>query len=564
MTGAAEMRKLLALELEHRRVEAEQRAELLLQRLPAAPEVSASAAVPALQQVPASTAEFQFGEAQFQFGDAPPASVGPRSTNQALLEAFREEARAAVSDVEKQLDVLSQRPDDFAAAARVERVYYTLRGSAASIGLGDVAELAQRLQMHLQRVLEGDAELDSALLSTLRADTGALLGAASLEIAVPPRAASTPPSALHSELVVIFQEEVSAALPQLQAAIAGLGQDPNDLGAASQLERIYHTLKGAAATVGLDELSKIAATLQQALEDVVEHAAPIDAGMLDSLIERTQQLLALAGLKADLRAPAASVQSPEAEVTQQYFLSEARQICVQALELEAELRAAPGAQDAERRRALARLFHRLKGSALLTTDKAVATEAERLQRLCEDPNAALVGEVSRAARLIVEALGLDPLPDAKALPRAAKGDVTREKVELIDDPALWEAFSQECSELIDGINKTILELESSDQPKRVLESLFRQYHTLKGAMNTVGLSPTGRELHLVEDFFEALMERPILPSMKAVTTFLLSVQSDVQKQLGQAKHGFVELSVKRVEAEIEAFAGGRPGIRGRR
>ena len=50
---------------------------------------------------------------------------------------------------------------------------------------------------------------------------------------------------------------------------------------------------------------------------------------------------------------------------------------------------------------------------------------------------------------------------------------------------------------------------------------MRQVHTLKGVVNTVGLAPTGKLLHVVEDFLEALLAAPILPPMRKVTSLLL-------------------------------------------
>ena len=48
----------------------------------------------------------------------------------------------------------------------------------------------------------------------------------------------------------------------------------------------------------------------------------------------------------------------------------------------------------------------------------------------------------------------------------------REKVELRAESEVWEAFYQECSELLESIDRGILQLEQSDQPKQVLASLL--------------------------------------------------------------------------------------------
>jgi chemosensory pili system protein ChpA (sensor histidine kinase/response regulator) len=369
--------------------------------------------------------------------------------------------------------------------------------------------------------------------------------------------APSAPASMRSELRAIFREEASEALGELTANLRKLADAPDDLAAVTQLERLYHTLKGAAATVGLDEVSALATSLQAQMEGVIENADALDRAALDDVLLRTNQLLTAADV-GTLVLDASAEPDPESGLAQQFFLSEAEQICTRALELGRALDRAPPSGAREITEALTRSFHRLKGSALLSIDPAVAREAERLERLCRDPETrALAREIDAGARKIAALLHI-PLATTSNGAAANEAPV-REAVELAAEPALIEAFTQECTELLESLDKTILNLETSDQPKRAVESVFREYHTLKGAVNTIGLVPTGRELHLVEDFLEEILERPMLPSMKALATFLLSVQSDVRRQLAQAANGFVEVSLARVQAGIARVLTGNRG-----
>jgi chemosensory pili system protein ChpA (sensor histidine kinase/response regulator) len=118
------------------------------------------------------------------------------------------------------------------------------------------------------------------------------------------------------------------------------------------------------------------------------------------------------------------------------------------------------------------------------------------------------------------------------------------------DPELWEAFHQECSDLLEVIQKETLSLEESGQPKEVLESLMRQHHTLKGAANSVGLAPTARLLHRIEDFLEGLLNAPILPSMREVVDLLLDVQKEIRSHLRTASEGFVEHGLGHLKTRV--------------
>jgi HPt (histidine-containing phosphotransfer) domain-containing protein len=72
-----------------------------------------------------------------------------------------------------------------------------------------------------------------------------------------------------SELLAIFQREAREALVALQGHLEALARKRNDLGVAGHVERIFHTLKGASATVGLADVSAIAAGLQEHMEGVI-------------------------------------------------------------------------------------------------------------------------------------------------------------------------------------------------------------------------------------------------------------------------------------------------------
>jgi chemosensory pili system protein ChpA (sensor histidine kinase/response regulator) len=132
----------------------------------------------------------------------------------------------------------------------------------------------------------------------------------------------------------------------------------------------------------------------------------------------------------------------------------------------------------------------------------------------------------------------------------------RESIEVERDRELWEAFRQECTELLEGIEKEVLALEDADQPRRLLESLMRRHHTLKGASNSVGLAPTGRLLHRVEDFLEGLLEAPFLPPMKEVANLLLEVQVEVHKHLATAPQGYVESALGHMDTRIRQVISG--------
>ena len=370
------------------------------------------------------------------------------------------------------------------------------------------------------------------------------------------------PSGAMDELKGIFQRELRDALPTLQGQLDALRTHPEDLVAAEQIERIYHTLKGASATVGLTKVSQLAASLQERLEQSIESGTGLAPGLLDDLVQDTDRVLELTGLAPLAAAPPLPVEaspSPSggADSAGELFLHEARAILEEASRLAAELPAA-AAEDASRiRETLGGLFHRLKGSSLVAGNVAAADAAAELQARCEGGAAIDAAALATGLRRLGAMIG-----SPGGIPSGSRSHPVsrRERIEVEREPELWDAFHQECTELLEGIEKEVLALEDAEQPRRLLQSLMRQHHTLKGAANSVGLAPTGRLLHRVEDFLESLLEAPLLPPMKEVANLLLEVQVEVRKHLATAPQGFVENSLDHVDTRIrQVVSGARVG-----
>ncbi|HVH42155.1 MAG TPA: Hpt domain-containing protein, partial [Labilithrix sp.] len=418
----------------------------------------------------------------------------------------------------------------------------------------------------------------------------------------------------------IFQDEVRETLSALQTNLNALFADATDLPAARALERIYHTLKGAAATVGLEAVSEVASGLQDRMEAVVDDGKPVTPELLGHLVSETGGLLDSVGLTGiTLRGAATSVPSaapsivqdqpavpggvvenghragvaaeaapqastdgeeepsfrfsappppppppPPDDETSAEFARELRDVLQDAARLvsvlEAESRGADdtnGAKTSDVLAELGDLLHRLKGSALIASEDAIAREAATLRRACD-------GETEGDTTTVqVLREGLERIAAMSGIDDSARGDKAPSSGKhhpiAVPDPELWHAFNLECAELLETIDARVLELETSDSPRREIEAVLPNYHTLKGVLNTLGMTPTGNVIHRVEDFLEGLLKATVLPPMRVVTTFLLQVQVEVRRNLKQAPKGSVEVALPRVEAHLARVLSGRGG-----
>ncbi|HWO13063.1 MAG TPA: Hpt domain-containing protein, partial [Polyangiaceae bacterium] len=367
---------------------------------------------------------------------------------------------------------------------------------------------------------------------------------------------------IQRELLPIFHHEAREALSGISTQIAILAKDARSLASVAQLERAFHKLKGAASVLGLTQVGEQCTTMQDRLQNILDAESSVSPDVIQDIVAGTNQILTAAGLP-DLkfsRPDSPSVASPELDATQ-LFRGEARQACERALAIAAELPSAPVERHRELSVELGKLFHHLKGSALISSSPVVAEEAGRLGALAESGAGSAAALVTKGVEKIASVLGLELSPSNPVttdLERRKPGGksavepaLRREAVTLIEDATLRETILQECAELFDAINKAVLSLETSDRPRAVLAELFRQYHTLKGVVNTAGISPTGQVLHRVEDFLEVLQARAVLPSPRAIASFLLRAQADVQRQVEQSRLGYVEYSLEQIDAAIQ-------------
>jgi chemosensory pili system protein ChpA (sensor histidine kinase/response regulator) len=350
--------------------------------------------------------------------------------------------------------------------------------------------------------------------------------------------------AVQDELQAVFQEEAREFLVVLKRHFKTLSSHPNDLGTAGLIERVFHTLKGAAATVGLTEVTALASTLQGRFEEIVDGGAQVTPPFLGEVFRLTNRLLRVSQLPEitlDLLKP--DENTVQGDRTRAYFLEEAQGIAAESSALVDALAKAGAERRGPLIKQLSRLFHGLKGSALVLGDQQVAEVAVSLQEASgSGAIAALRADLARLHALIESDVEASSVLESGVQAAALWPTRNSEKVSAGEDPELWGAFLQECQELIEAIDQEIFALEPSPQPKTNLQALLRHVHTLKGAVSSVGLAPTGQMLHAVEDFLERLVDATILPSMKNVATFLLAVQAEVRLNLKQAPAGAVDSS----------------------
>jgi chemosensory pili system protein ChpA (sensor histidine kinase/response regulator) len=550
--GAVEMRSMLELELDHRCDDAQwlamswqEKAQGLLDAAHAAAAAARSVAPAAVASAEATVAPSgeevadDGGSFSFSFDAEPTAGAQDGEEEDELFQIFQTEARECLVALQKHLGALVADPDDLVAAEALERLFHTLKGAAATVALEEATARAQALQQRMQGVVEGTQRVTAQLLESLVEDTRSLLSAAGLPrvdlTLTSPAARSAPPPV--DELRAQFQAELEKVIAEAADWLVG----PRTPERAAALGRIFHGIKGSALVVGEQAIADLAARVQE----LSGAPAPAD----DALAAGLQELAKLAGLAGD-RTAAAREEPAVDEEALAVFRAEARQICD---DVARRIETSDVSNDEALLGDLGALFHRLKGSALIVGDNAVHREAARVEEATTGSGGRefVANELPRAIGRLRQLLG-----EQSHRPRTlhARGAVERHEVASAD-PELWASFAQECAELLEALDKRALALEESAAPREELRAVLPLLHTLKGVVNTMGLSATGKLLHRTEDVVEDLAARTALPSLRNVASFLIDAHADVRRNLRQARDGYVEVSFERLERRIANIVG---------
>lgn len=491
---------------------------------------------------------------EFDFDDQPLPDPATPGLADELQQIFVQEAREHLVALQGHLNALAADHSDLAVSSQIERLFHTLKGASATVGLDEVSRRAAELQQRMERVVEQGQLVDKGFVISLVHETNQLLESAGLPqvaITVARVPARRTAKTVGSEERTVFIDEATEICRDAQRGIEALVTAPPERQQESLevLGRAFHRLKGSALVVGEEAIAEQAATLEHACES---EPAPTTAELTRGLM----RIMVSLGLGSTLLSPEPEL-AADAEA-RAVFAEEARELLAEARALLREYAESSGSRMDDLRIELGRVFHRLKGSAAVVAEEKVALEAGLLRRLCEETTAGLPSPVSLKVGLtrLAGLLGVGDEEPKSQLTFESSGPV-RESVQVAAEPELWEAFVQECSELLNGLDQNILALEESDSPKDQIQSLMRGYHTLKGVVNTIGLTPTGRIIHRVEDFLEGLLTSPILPAPSSVASFLLQVQVEVRRNLKQAKQGFVETSLARLDAGAARVLAGR-------
>ena len=265
-----------------------------------------------------------------------------------------------------------------------------------------------------------------------------------------------------------FTEEAQEHLGNMEQELARLEEDPLAEGAVDSLFRSSHTIKGAAATVGLSDIAAAAHRLEDRFEELRNPPRPLTQALRERLMSATDLLRAM--VEGD--EPSSHAEGYQA-------------LCALLADTDVDPtetdEPAPSAAPIDpAKRAGAPFSSSLEPASASSPEPASASSPE-------------------------PASASSPKPASASSPEPETGSVSAD--DGWDDETralLRETFAAEAREILEQLDPGVETLWKAGPAQADLDAIFRMAHTLKGSAAAVGLDALSRAAHRLEDHFDAL------------------------------------------------------------
>jgi chemosensory pili system protein ChpA (sensor histidine kinase/response regulator) len=363
-----------------------------------------------------------------------------------------------------------------------------------------------------------------------------------------------------AELMGVFLEEAQEVLETIRSTLPACREKPDDREALTTVRRAFHTLKGSGRMVGLIEVGEAAWEVEQVMNLFLEEKRPASAdlfALLDAALaaftqwleKRDADFTGLASLARRAKAAEANeVTIGTVTLTRNLYDIYTKEASEHIKVLRDECsrwREAPGDVSADFMRAahtlastsrtagfipLADLAAALEHWSGLAKETAAADaetvqaavvdlgimveaisrgDAPAINKMPQDALRELIGrlEAARLAALKPPA-PVVAAPPAAVTPARAGAPDGREKRKMRDDidEQLLPVFIEEAQTLVPQIGSDLRDWKADPSDDKVIQSLRRSLHTLKGSARMAGAIRLGELCHLMESRMEAALE----------------------------------------------------------
>jgi two-component system, chemotaxis family, sensor kinase CheA len=178
----------------------------------------------------------------------------------------------------------------------------------------------------------------------------------------------------------------------------------------------------------------------------------------------------------------------------------------------------------------------------------------------DDEAQRLLAEMDSSTAVDPESTFISPTPtDSSQNEQEESVDEIEEWIanEFQEDPTMIDDFNTNTAELMEALDKSILELEQDPTNKETIEEIFRAAHTLKGAAGMFGFKGLERVMHRTENLFDLIRKEKLNPTSEIIDVVLES--QDIMKALLQAVLDGAPCGIKTAQIvdDLTAIAAGK-------
>lgn len=330
----------------------------------------------------------------------------------------------------------------------------------------------------------------------------------------------------------VFQEEVEAQVAILNQGLLSLETEPQTQQKLESLMRVINAINGTAKLVEVDVAIYLSEILENCLNQVQKQKFTLTTNEINVLLQGVDLLLNISRLREE--------------------------------HLDAWV--------AENQDNIATLSHSIEN--LLTPNPTAVSqpkvEFKNLPRIAETPKAEeilpdewkapqtpVVAEVPKKPEIT------SPPVTAQAPPKSVENEPKTMTTEIepdssedsstMGDTSMLELFQLEVDAQATILNEGLLALESQPGSPKVLESLMRAAHSVKGAARIVSLDAAVQLAHVMEDCFVAAQNQKITLEADGVDVLLHGV--DLLTNISQQGQPWVKQNRQDIENTKESLAG---------
>ncbi len=231
-----------------------------------------------------------------------------------LREIFKEESATFIHDIAESNNQLLEDPDDIHAAENLSYAAHSLKSAAKMLGFKEISQLTDALERLFEAILKKEVNHNQALFDKIKesiellevlSDGGELsqtkIGLLLSQLEPDMWRLSTPEpesepesrekSAGSGEIGLIFYEEASEIISQLNNDLLELEKIPESEMILSNIQRRLHTLKGSAFVSGLKRIGDLAHKLEDYFQLYKEKDVLVKQEMFDAAFTATDLLM---------------------------------------------------------------------------------------------------------------------------------------------------------------------------------------------------------------------------------------------------------------------------------